>query len=197
MARTRKTGENPLIAYYRLLVIKAFPKREANGPCTRSMRITRQVVVRERDRVRERSVVVVPLVNAVREDLEELFEVDLPSITDEAYRAEVDQVFDDGDRAVNLAALTTMLRELDVEDDYPGFVVDELLGRKLAAWIAGEQPLSVLAEASFHYADVVHDPDPDGEANAGLDDMDVALAAGFQTRLPGWEWRERESPFGP
>jgi len=161
------------------------------------MRVTREVVARERDRVLERSVVVVPLINAVREDFEELFEVELPSVTDETYRAEVETVFEDGDRAVNVAALTAILRDIDVEGDYPGFVVDEVLGRELAAWVAGEQPLSVLAEASFHYADVVHDPDPDGQESAGLDDMDAALGAGFQTRLPGWEWRDRESPFAP
>ena len=43
--------------------------------------------------------------------------------------------------------------------------------------------------------------DKDGPAEAadgdpaGLDDLDAALAAGFQTRLPGWEWRESPSPF--
>jgi homogentisate 1,2-dioxygenase len=70
-----------------------------------------------------------------------------------------------------------------------------VLGRELAGWIAGDQPLALLGEATFHYADVAHDPDPDATDAAGVDDLDAALAAGFQTRLPGWAWREDESPF--
>jgi hypothetical protein len=92
---------------------------------------------------------------------------------------------------VNVAALLDLLGDLDVENDYPGFVVDELLGRELAGMIAGPQPLRLLGEATFHYADVtIHTDGP-----AGADDRDAALAAGFQTRLPGWEWNERSSPF--
>jgi phosphatidylglycerophosphatase A len=68
-------------------------------------------------------------------------------------------------------------------EDYPGFVVDEFLGRRLASTIAGGVPLSVLAEATFHYADITAG-ERDGE-DAGMDDLDAALAAGFQTRLPG------------
>jgi phosphatidylglycerophosphatase A len=83
------------------------------------------------------------------------------------------------------------LKELDVADDYPGFVVDEVLGRELAATIAGGTPLAVLAQATFHYADIHTHTD----GGAGLDDLDAALAAGLQTRLPGWEWRTTESPF--
>jgi len=32
---------------------------------------------------------------------------------------------------------------------------------------------------------------------AGVDDLDAALAAGVQTRLPGWPWTEGGSPFSP
>jgi len=78
-------------------------------------------------------------------------------------------------------------------EDYPGFVVDEFLGRRLASTIAGGVPLSVLAEATFHYADITAG-ERDGEG-AGMDDLDAALAAGFQARLPGWPWREGPSPF--
>ena len=99
-------------------------------------------------------------------------------------------MFAGGDLAVNVAALVALLRDLDVEADYPGFVVDELLGWELAGILAGNQPLRMLGEATFHYTDVhVHDGD------AGVDDLDAALAAGFQTRLPGWDWTENESPF--
>ena len=155
------------------------------------MHITPAVVVEEYEWVQSREDRIVALVNDVRDDLEELFETNVDHITGEQYREAVEAVFVDGDLAVNVAALTRMLRELDVDGDYPGFVVDELLGRELAGMIAGTQPLRLLGEATFHYADVhVHEG-----ASAGADDLDAALAAGFQTRLPGWDWTEGESPF--
>lgn len=155
------------------------------------MHLSPAEVVAQRDWVRDRGDVVVPLVNDVREGLGEAFDTTVDPIDDEGYRTAVDSTFADGDRAVNVAALVGLLRELDVERDYPGFVVDELLGRELAAMIAREQPLRLLAEATFHYADVVHHTDE----IAGADDLDAALAAGVQTRLPGWDWTETESPF--
>jgi phosphatidylglycerophosphatase A len=78
-----------------------------------------------------------------------------------------------------------------VAGDHPGFVVDEVLGRELAATVAGGQPFALLAQATFHFADVTTHT----EGGAGADDLDAALAAGFQTRLPGWEWTARDSPF--
>ena len=156
------------------------------------MRLTPSTVRAEWQWVRERGDVIVPLVAEVRTALGDVFETDVDPISDEQYVAAVDDVFADGDLAVNVAALVGTLRTLDVEDDYPGFVVDELLGRELAAMIAGQQPLRLLGEATFHYADIhTHDTDD----VAGADDLDAALAAGFQTRLPGWEWREGPSPF--
>ena len=157
------------------------------------MRVTPETVADEYEWVRDRADAVVPLLNDVRADLGNLFDADVGEVTRETYRREVDVVFADGDRAVNVAALVRILRELDVEDDYPGFVVDELLGRELAGTIAGNQPLRLLGEATFHYADVVV-TETEGDA-AGADDLDAALAAGFQTRLPGWDWTESESPF--
>ena len=157
------------------------------------MRVTPATVADEREWVRERATAVVPLLNEVRADLGELFDADVDDVSEEAYRREVDAVFADGDLAVNVAALVALLRNLDVEGDYPGFVVDELLGRQLAGTIAGNQPLRLLGEATFHYADVVV-TETEGDS-AGADDLDAALAAGFQTRLPGWNWTESESPF--
>jgi hypothetical protein len=156
------------------------------------MEFTPAVVREERDRIAERAEVVVPLVNQVRTDLGGLFGTDVDRVATDQYHATVEAVFADGDRAVNVAALARILRDLDVEGDYPGFVVDEYLGRRLAATIAGNEPLALLAEATFHYADVVVDDDA---GTAGADDLDAALAAGVQTRLPGWDWREGESPF--
>ncbi|GAA0664337.1 hypothetical protein [Natronoarchaeum mannanilyticum] len=155
------------------------------------MHVSRATVEREYEWVRTREAAV-DLINDVRADLSAVFDAEVDGVTAERYRTEVDAVFADGDLAVNVAALVALLRDLDVEDDYPGFVVDELLGRQLAAAIAGAQPFGLLGEATFHYADVTHHPD---EGGAGADDLDAALAAGFQTRLPGWNWTEGESPF--
>lgn len=157
------------------------------------MRVTADTVRKEYERTRSRAGMVVPLINDVRESLGDSFETDVDRVTAEQYRGAVDEVFAEGDLAVNVAALIRLLRNLDVEGDYPGFVVDELLGRELAGMLAGNQPLRLLGEATFHYADVhTHG---DESAPAGADDLDAALAAGFQTRLPGWDWTATESPF--
>jgi len=155
------------------------------------MELTPAAVAREREWVLERADVVVPIVNDVRDALGDAFGTDVAAVSEAQYRGAVEAVFADGDRAVNVAALVALLRDLDVTDDYPGFVVDELLGRELAAMVAGDQPLRLLAESTFHYADV----HTSGDAAAGRDDLDAALAAGVQTRLPGWSWTESESPF--
>ncbi|MUV56886.1 hypothetical protein SAMN04487947_1134 [Halogeometricum rufum] len=155
------------------------------------MELTPDAVAEEARWVSDRSTVVVPLLNETRTRLGDLFDTDVGTVTEAEYREEVATVFADGDVAVNVAGYVGILRELDVQDDYPGFVVDEILGRELAATIAGGQPLSLLAQATFHFADTATHTD----GVAGADDLDAALAAGFQTRLPGWEWRERESPF--
>ncbi len=156
------------------------------------MDVTPAAVADERDRIRDDDAVVA-LINDVRARLGPAFGVEVDPVGAERYREAVDAVFADGDRAVNVAALSMLLRELDCAGDYPGFVVDEFLGRKLAATVAGGQPLALLAEATFHVADV-HVHGDEGDA-AGDDDRLAALAAGFQTRLPGWEWTETASPF--
>src|SRR6056297_737995 len=164
------------------------------------MHVSRAAVEREYEWVRNREAAV-DLLNDVRVDLSAAFDTDVDGVTAEQYRAEVDAVFADGDLAVNVAALVALLRDLDVEDDYPGFVVDELLGRELAGMIAGTQPLRLLGEATFHYADVNHHPEEERDRGvepaepAGVDDLEAALAAGFQTRLPGWDWTDGDSPF--
>jgi hypothetical protein len=155
------------------------------------MRVTPETVATAHERTIERAPAVVSLINDVRTDLGEAFDTEVATVTVEEYRDEVDAVFADGDRAVNVAALLDILSDLDVEDDYPGFVVDELLGRELAGMIAGPQPLRLLGEATFHYADITTHTD----GPAGADDRDAALAAGLQTRLPGWDWTEEPSPF--
>lgn len=156
------------------------------------MDVTPEAVVTEYEWVHDRDDTIVPLINETRNRLADAFDTDVGVVDGDAYRREVEAVFADGDRAVNVAGYVGLLRELDVTDDYPGFIVDEVLGRELAALIAGGHPSGLLAQATFHYADVTTHT----EGKAGADDLDAALAAGFQTRLPGWSWRERESPFG-
>jgi hypothetical protein len=157
------------------------------------MHVTPERVDSERDWVVGRAGRIATLINEVRAGLGALFGTEVGRVSEAQVREEAVAVFDDGDLAVNVAALVAILRDLDVDGDYPGFVVDELLGRELAGTIAGNQPLRLLAEATFHYADV-HTHGGDDEA-AGLDDLDAALAAGFQTRLPGGSGREEENPF--
>ncbi|MFO7927349.1 hypothetical protein [Natronomonas sp.] len=156
------------------------------------MEITPQTVADEHERLRARGSIP-ELINETRDRLGQLFGVDVAHVSAEQYRNEVDAVFADGDKAVNVAALCALLRTLDCEGDYPGFIVDEFLGRKLAATIAGGEPFALLAEATFHFADAHTRGGP--EAPAGADDLDAALAAGFQTRLPGWGWTDEPSPF--
>lgn len=191
-SRDRGYGpENPRYLGVYLHDYKSLRKADVGRPPLQGMELTPERVREEYEFVRERPIA--PLITEVRESLGDLFDTHVASVTTDQYRREVDVVFADGDRAVNVAALVAILRELDVAGDYPGFVVDEQLGRRLAATVAGGEPLTTLAEATFHYADVHVHGDPGEEA--GLDDLDAALAAGFQTRLPGWEWRERDSPF--
>jgi hypothetical protein len=156
------------------------------------MEITPTTVGEEHERLRDREAIPA-LINDTRDRLGSLFGTDVAHVTPEQYRNAVDTVFADGDLAVNVTGFCVLLRDLDCTDDYPGFVVDEYLGRKLAATIAGGEPDALLAEATFHFADSHVHGDP-GDS-AGSDDLDAALAAGFQTRLPGWEWRETPSPF--
>ena len=154
------------------------------------MRLTPDRVEAEYEWTRARAPRIVTVINETRERLGAAFDVTVDPVTETDYRTEVDVVFADGERGVNVAAYVALLRDLDVDGDYPGFVVDEVLGRELAATIAGGQPLALLAQATFHIADVFTHSD----GVAGVDDLDAALAAGFQTRLPGWSWRDAD-PF--
>ena len=155
------------------------------------MDLTPERVHREAQWVVDRADTVVPLINDTRDRLGEAFDTTVDPVDPAEYREAVATVFARGEVAVNVAAYVGLLRDLDVDGDHPGFVVDEVLGRELAAAIAGGTPLSLLAQATFHYADVT----THSSGGAGIDDLDAALAAGFQTRLPGWAWRETDGPF--
>ncbi|MFC5366724.1 hypothetical protein [Salinirubrum litoreum] len=155
------------------------------------MRLTPDRVRDEYDWFHDRAPAIAETITETRTGLGELFGVEVDPVTTAQVRDEIDAVFADGAVAVNVAGYVALLKELDVTDDYPGFVVDEVLGRELAATIAGGQPLALLAQATFHYADLhTHSDGP-----AGVDDLDAAVAAGLQTRLPGWDWQDEPSPF--
>jgi hypothetical protein len=155
------------------------------------MELTPTRVRAEYDWLRDRAPDIAETITQTRAGLGDLFDVTVDPVTASQVASEIDAVFADGAVAVNVAGYVALLRELDVTDDYAGFVVDEVLGRELAATIAGGQPLALLAQATFHYVDVhTH-----GDGPAGADDLEAAVAAGLQTRLPGWDWQDGESPF--
>lgn len=151
------------------------------------MEVTDSTIAEERKLILEDTRLYVDLINESRDALGPYFDEEVGHVDREAFLASVDELFDDRERAVNVAGLCRVLRELNVEGDYPGFVVDEMLGRKLAATIAGGEPLATLAEATFHFIDIRYD---DPTAGAGTDDLHAGIAAGFQTILPGWQWRD-------
>lgn len=99
-----------------------------------------------------------------------------------AYHEAVGVTFADDEIGVNVAAYVYILEQLDMQDDYPGFVVNEVLGRELMATVVGGGLPRLLAQAMFHFVGVaVHIGSP-----AGCDNLDAALVAGFRTYLPGW-----------
>ena len=138
------------------------------------------------------------LINDARDRLGDVFGEDVDKVTRDEVRAEFDAFLEDEDAALNVAALYRVGVELEVRNDYAGFVVDEIIGRRIASTVAENDPEQTLAEATFHYIDVhTHEvlgedenEGADADVNAGEDDVLAGLAAGLQTRLPGWDWQE-------
>jgi hypothetical protein len=153
------------------------------------MRVSRDTVEELDDYIEENLDDIVALVNDARDRLGDAFGEDVESVSTDEVRAEFDEFLDKGDAALNAAALYRVGVGLEVRNDYAGFVVDEIVGRNLAAVVAGNDPDRTLAEATFHYVDV-HTDEVLEETTAGEDDVLAGLAAGVQTRLPGWEWQE-------
>lgn len=158
------------------------------------MRISRETVDELDAYVDDNLGDITALVNDARDRLGEAFGEDVDEVARDDVRAEFDAFLEDGDAALNAAALYRVGVGLEVKNDYAGFVVDELVGRNLAAVVAGNDPERTLAEATFHYTDV-HTDDVLDDTNAGEDDVLAGLAAGVQTRLPGWDWQEEEERF--
>lgn len=153
--------------------------------------ISRETVDELRSFLDDELDVLTDLVNFGRRRLGDAFDEDVDSVSEEDVRLEFDEVLADEDRALNLAALYRIGVDLEVDNDYAGFVVDELVGRRIAASVAENEPGETLAEATFHYLDVYTDEVVDeDERSAGYDDVVAGLAAGVQTRLPGWDWQE-------
>ena len=153
------------------------------------MRVSRDTVEKLDAYVDENLDDIVALVNDARDRLGDAFGEDVESVSADEVRAEFDDFLEDGDAALNAAALYRVGVGLEVRNDYAGFVVDEIVGRNLAAVVAGNDPDRTLAEATFHYVDV-HTDEVLDETTAGEDDVLAGLAAGVQTRLPGWDWQE-------
>jgi hypothetical protein len=153
------------------------------------MRVSRDTVEELDDYIDENLDDIVALVNDARDRLGDAFGEDVESVSADEVRAEFDEFLDKGDAALNAAALYRVGVGLEVRNDYAGFVVDEIVGRNLAAVVAGNDPDRTLAEATFHYVDV-HTDEVLEETTAGEDDVLAGLAAGVQTRLPGWDWQE-------
>jgi hypothetical protein len=134
---------------------------------------------------------IVALINDARDRLGEAFGEDVDKVTRDEVRTEFDAFLEDEDAALNVAALYRVGVELEVRNDYAGFVVDEMIGRRIASTVAENDPEQTLAEATFHYIDVhTHEVLDEDEKTAGEDDVLAGLAAGLQTRLPGWDWQE-------
>ncbi len=153
------------------------------------MRVSRDTVEELDDYIEENLDDIVALVNDARDRLGDAFGEDVESVSADEVRAEFDEFLDKGDAALNAAALYRVGVGLEVRNDYAGFVVDEIVGRNLAAVVAGNDPDRTLSEATFHYVDV-HTDEVLEETTAGEDDVLAGLAAGVQTRLPGWDWQE-------
>ncbi|MFP4632402.1 MAG: hypothetical protein ACLFMT_03070 [Halobacteriales archaeon] len=157
------------------------------------MKISSETVDELDTYVDERLDDITALVNDARRRLGEAFDEDVTVVSKQDVRDEMDDVLADGDRALNLAALYRVGVELEVREDYAGFVVDELIGRRIAATLVDSEPETTLAEATFHYVDVYTD-DVLGDVTAGEDDVLAGLAAGVQVRLPGWDWQDDSPP---
>ena len=153
------------------------------------MRVSRDTVEELDDYIDENLDDIVALVNDARDRLGDAFGEDVESVSADEVRAEFDEFLDDDGAALNAAALYRVGVGLEVRNDYAGFVVDEIVGRNLAAVVAGNDPDRTLSEATFHYVDV-HTDEVLEETTAGEDDVLAGLAAGVQTRLPGWDWQE-------
>ena len=154
--------------------------------------ITPAVVAAERQQLIEDAADIAKHINDTRVRLGTLFEESVEPVTTQRIEDEIAAVFACPDLAINITGYLRLLEEIDIESDYPGFIVDEVLGRHLAMTLADGEPEATLAGATFHLVDA--SIDHPGE-QAGVDDRTAGIIAGFQVRLPGWAWQEHRDPF--
>lgn len=130
---------------------------------------------------------IVDLINYSREKLGEEFDEDVKKIDEEKVEKELKKLLENKDLALNIAALYKIGIDLEIKNDYSGVIVDEIIGKNIAATIAESEPKKTLAEATFHYMDIHYN----SGNTEGEDDLISGIAAGLQTRIEGWKWQEK------
>ncbi len=130
---------------------------------------------------------IVDLINYSREKLGEEFDENVKKADEKNVKKELRKVLENKDLALNIAALYKIGKDLEIKNDYSGIIVDEIIGKNIAATIAESEPKKTLAEATFHYMDIHYN----SGSTEGEDDLISGIAAGLQTRIKGWKWQEK------
>jgi len=108
------------------------------------------------------------MINEVRAGLGDQFDVDVDTVTEAQVDDAVDAVFADGDRAVNVAAMTAILERPRRGGRLPG-IRRRRTDRSGTRRDDSRRPaLRLLAEATFYYADIRTHGDPE-DPDAGRD----------------------------
>ncbi len=153
------------------------------------MKISDSTINEFRDFFNENSDDVTELINLSRAKLGDIFNEDVELVGKDDVEDEFLYIMENRDLALNLSALYRIGVDLEVNNDYAGFIVDEIIGRQIASTIAQTEPEKTLSEATFHYIDI-HTHQVLEEGTAGSDDVMAGIAAGLETRLPGWDWQK-------
>lgn len=130
---------------------------------------------------------IVYLINYSREKLGDEFGENVKKVDEKKVKKELETILENKDLALNIAALYKIGKDLEIKNDYSGVIVDEIIGKNIAATIAESEPKKTLAEATFHYMDIHYNL---GQTE-GEDDVISGIAAGLQTRIEGWSWQEQ------
>lgn len=131
---------------------------------------------------------IVCLINYSREKLGEKFGENVNKVDEKKVKKELEKILENKDLALNIAALYKIGKDLEIKNDYSGIIVDEIIGKNIAATIAESEPKKTLAEATFHYMDIHYN----SGNTEGEDDIISGIAAGLQTRIKGWKWQKEQ-----